>query len=619
MGTTDCQDALRRTIRLVWAIALLGTLALVIPSVGRASHASAGLSGGGVGAQISRSAPAAALPAETILLAKHCSWSRRHQLGTRTCRYYRGKTLIKICVRKPSHRERCELAHHAPTVRKTALPAASPAAANLPAGATSTPAVAAPASGEQHALGALAPTQQVNPAPEATLTTLPASVDLSQYSVAVGNQGQIGSCVTWAIDYGLLGWYSDYEHRAGEPFNPMYTYSQIHLANTTDGGGSYAREALALAFEQGNDTMAHYSVKNTEDFNDQPTTADRANAANYKIADSQTLFEEISGSGSAADAATIKAALAQGKPVAIGMEVRNGFEGLTETSFTDNDTTGKLDGGHEVLATGYDETGLWIQNSWGTGWGYRGYGHLSWAVVEHDVFEAHTISGFAAAETGDTTAPVMGPVTARLYEHQITGTTVPVDFEWSATDDTGVTAYQVAVTANAGQTWASDTYSPADATAIARLLPFGGTYSYAVRARDAAGNWSGWAYSRPVTTTTFDDKSISTGSPWAQYGDGEAFGGTFIASNSSGASITVSFTGTDISWIAPTFATAGRANVYCDGKYTETIDLYSSSTVELQTAAACNFSESGSHTMKVENEGTAGRPWIAVDAFVILS
>ena len=158
------------------------------------------------------------------------------------------------------------------------------------------------------------------------------------------------------------------------------------------------------------------------------------------------------------------------------------------------------------MATGYDGGGLWIQNSWGTSWGRGGYGRLSWSVVNKDVYGAHTISGFAANQTGgDKTPPVMGSVSAHLPLQQLTSTAAPVQLDWSATDNTGVTAYQVQVTGNNGQTWAQDTYSPANATSISRLLPFGNAYRYAVAARDAAGNWSSWAYSPPITATVFDD------------------------------------------------------------------------------------------------------------------
>jgi hypothetical protein len=37
-----------------------------------------------------------------------------------------------------------------------------------------------------------------------------------------------------------------------------------------------------------------------------------------------------------------------------------------------------IEGGHAFAIVGYDETGLWIQNSWGRGWGLEGYGHISY-------------------------------------------------------------------------------------------------------------------------------------------------------------------------------------------------------------------------------------------------
>ena len=340
-------------------------------------------------------------------------------------------------------------------------------------------------------MGALLPTEQIDPAPEATSATLPASVDLSNYSVPVGDQGQVSSCVTWTIQYAMFGWYSRRYGRPGQPFNPMYTYSQIsHQQNV----GTRPQDALKVAVEQGNDTMAHYS-HNTNDYLDQPNAAEKANAANYKITGWNTLFQSPSGIGNASDTAAIKAALVQGKPVAISMTVRAPLLDVRnkDASYTFDDVTSRVAGQHEVMATGYDAAGLWFQNSWGTGWGYKGYGHLSWRVVDHDVYEAETISGFAALETGDKTRPVMGSVTASLYEHEIASTAVAAKFDWSATDNTGVTAYEVRVTKDNGQNWAVDPYAAANATSIARWVLFNTTYAYAVRARDAAGNWSNWA------------------------------------------------------------------------------------------------------------------------------
>ncbi|WP_242107122.1 C1 family peptidase [Luteimonas aquatica] len=46
-------------------------------------------------------------------------------------------------------------------------------------------------------------------------------------------------------------------------------------------------------------------------------------------------------------------------------------------------------GGHAFAIVGYDETGFWIQNSWGAGWGRRGFGHVGydeWLQYGDDVW-----------------------------------------------------------------------------------------------------------------------------------------------------------------------------------------------------------------------------------------
>jgi hypothetical protein len=475
---------------------------------------------------------------------------------------------------------------------------------------------------QEHGLGALRPTKQVKAAPSRRLfATLPASVDLSTFSVLVGDQGSVvGSCVTWTIDYAMLGWYSRHDNKPGQPFNPMYTYSQIHLDNSPSGGGSYATSALNVAFNQGNDTLAHYSTHSTTDFTSQPNAADRANAANYKIAAFQTLFAYTAGGGGTAGATLIKSALAAGKPVAIALPIRPGFDYVGKTaSDVDDDITGAIRGNHEILATGYDQYGLWIQNSWGTGWGYFGYARLSWRVVANDVYQAHTISGFATSGSAtDRTPPVVGAVGADFALNQmITSSTEPVDVTWSASDASGIAAYAVYVKTDGGP-FVQDTSVPATATRVTYGLAIGHAYQIAVSAKDGAGNWSGYSYSVSITPQVTDDSAFTLTSSWRRYPLTGTFGGTYIATSLAGASVQKTFSGHDIALIAPRFSTAGRATIYCDGTPTGMIDLYSASTVTRQIVAKCHFAQSGQHTMKAVAEGTAGRPWLAVDAFAML-
>lgn len=44
-------------------------------------------------------------------------------------------------------------------------------------------------------------------------------------------------------------------------------------------------------------------------------------------------------------------------------------------------------GGHAICGQGYDSTGLWLRNSWGTSWGRSGTCRMPWSSVLHSVRE----------------------------------------------------------------------------------------------------------------------------------------------------------------------------------------------------------------------------------------
>jgi hypothetical protein len=329
-----------------------------------------------------------------------------------------------------------------------------------------------------HGLGARRPAGRIAPQlPQtAALAVLPATVDLRKWAVTPGNQGQVGSCVTWAIDYAMLGWYARFDGRVGQPFAPMYTYSQIHLG--AGDGGSYPTDAMQIAHTQGNDTRAHYTQG---DYNWQtpPTAAERANAAQFKIKNPVTLFM---GTNQVGNSALLKHALATKHPVAIEMAVRHGFDYLGPTAgAVDDDITSTIRGYHEVLAVGYDAAGLIVQNSWGTGWANGGFGRISWRVVQEDVWEADTIDGFAQPVTPPkVTAPVGAVVTKT---GAATATTVTYKVTWKGTTGTSgaITRYDA---------WSkADTSAPvpvklalATATTFTFNAHVGHTYRFAVRA-----------------------------------------------------------------------------------------------------------------------------------------
>jgi hypothetical protein len=471
----------------------------------------------------------------------------------------------------------------------------------------------------KHRLGALRPKKHVRAVapPASRLVGLPPSVDLTAYAVPVQSQGNLGSCVAWAIDYAMLGWYSRHDGRPGQPFHPMYTFSQITNATGT---GSQPADALWVAKSQGNDTIAHYRHTLT-DFTTKPNAAEKANAANYKVAGYETLFSNNNAAGGGQAGTTlIKTALAAGKPVAIEMRVRPGFENMgaraSPASATDDDISGREIGYHEVLALGYSLGGIVIQNSWGANWGFKGRAQLSWRVVDRDVISAYTIDGFAGNNTPTPTpAPRMGDIVQQFPLDQLTtSATAPVTFRWSASSPLGIAAYEVYVKRDDGGFWKQDI--PSTATEYTWSLAFGHSYQVAVKAQDRAGHWSTYSYSTKVSPGIRDDAEFgNVNSPWGRYTLAGTFGGTYIAAAAAGAWVQLSFTGTDVAMIPVKFANAGRATIYCDGVSAAFADFYSAATVVGRIGAFCHFVQSGQHTMKVVAEGTSGRSWLGIDAF----
>lgn len=92
-------------------------------------------------------------------------------------------------------------------------------------------------------------------------------------------------------------------------------------------------------------------------------TCKTVSGTKYKISDYRSCSSN----------ATIKAALDKGCAVDTGMKVYNDFRYYTSGIY--KHTTGDYLGGHAVAIVGYsDSEGYWlVKNSWGTGWGDRGY------------------------------------------------------------------------------------------------------------------------------------------------------------------------------------------------------------------------------------------------------
>lgn len=76
-----------------------------------------------------------------------------------------------------------------------------------------------------------------------------------------------------------------------------------------------------------------------------------------------------------------------------GFAIDDGWYNATNDNFIIQKGRQQL-GGHAVLLCGYDQTGVYIQNSWSKRWGSNGFAILPWNLVKQELIYCCFIDGF---------------------------------------------------------------------------------------------------------------------------------------------------------------------------------------------------------------------------------
>lgn len=223
--------------------------------------------------------------------------------------------------------------------------------------------------------------------------------DLRNYAEPIGNQGGVGSCTTWAIVYGMLGWWENKKNwlsfTSSDWFNPMSIYRFVRGAEPP--GGSWPVDVLNRVTAVGAVRAKDYPA-NEFNYTYTPSALTLGKGAPFKFSSWRSLFANASpynGAGSAG-ANQIKNELASGRPVAISARVYSDFTSLgskTSSFVYVKSSSASYRGLHEMLAVGYNSYGLLLQNSWGAGFASSGFIRVSWDYVNSDIYEAEVADG----------------------------------------------------------------------------------------------------------------------------------------------------------------------------------------------------------------------------------
>jgi hypothetical protein len=215
----------------------------------------------------------------------------------------------------------------------------------------------------------------------------------------------------------------------------------------------------------------------------------------------------------------------------------------------------------------------------------------------------------------DTEAPVAdAPVASPLGV--LGRSRVPVRVRLSASDAGGIAGYWLWQSTDGGPSVAVSTAPLAGSTDL-RLLP-GHRYSFVVQAVDFAGNLSEPAWSPTFTLRAYQEREASYSPSWQRKFGRRAYGRFQSSSSRTLAQARFSFSGRGVAWVARTSRRGGRARVYIDGRYVDTISLYSSRAVSRKVVFRRRWGSTRFHTIAIRSVASAARPRVSVDAFVVL-
>jgi C1A family cysteine protease len=219
---------------------------------------------------------------------------------------------------------------------------------------------------------------QLYSAPVTALQRLPARVDLTPQCPAVYDQGQLGSCTANAIGAAIQ--FEQIKQKLATVFVPsrlFIYYNERVMEGTVDSdAGAQIRDGIKSVAKQGvcPEPMWPYVIVK---FRTRPLKKCYEEALKHRVILYQRLVPTLN---------QLRGCLTSGFPFVFGFTVYESFESPAVARTGHAPMPGPTEraiGGHAVMAVGFDDgrQRFLIRNSWGQGWGMKGYFTLPYAYV----------------------------------------------------------------------------------------------------------------------------------------------------------------------------------------------------------------------------------------------
>ncbi len=215
-------------------------------------------------------------------------------------------------------------------------------------------------------------------------TGLPASVDLSGKFPPIGDQGEYGTCVTWAVGYNLKTalngidnqWNASQLAQASNQTSPKDLFLAIPASQKgSNCNGTQFESAMDQLITRGSASLATVPYTSLGNCSQSPQSNWTQEAADNKLVNYRKIADKNNASSMTVD--NFKAYLAEGRPVAIGARLGDRFMHWNSSAVIDYDTyqnPGMQHAYHAMVLAGYDDNrqAFKVINTWGSSWGNAG-------------------------------------------------------------------------------------------------------------------------------------------------------------------------------------------------------------------------------------------------------
>ena len=258
------------------------------------------------------------------------------------------------------------------------------------------------------------------------LEVVPASVSLKAFAPTPVNQGNHGSCTSWAVAYcgrtildAINNNWKESNIITKNAYSAPFLFRMLKPEDSICKGGTSIALAFTIMKDQGalkiTDTPEGLCIPSVN-------SSQLENASLSKIKDFMRLFDVES--SAQIKIQSVRKSISEKKPVVIGLNSPDSFMNAHEV-WAPTENPDDNHGGHALCVVGYDDQkyggAFEIQNSWGTNWGNKGY---MW--IKYDDFAKFTKYAFQFIDLPEP-KPQLPDISGQIKLQLSDGNTMPVN------------------------------------------------------------------------------------------------------------------------------------------------------------------------------------------------